>query len=301
MRHRRIVIGTRGSTLARAQAAIIADRLQRRQPGIAIEIKVVVTSGDRDQKSHLSAIGGKGIFIRELEQALLDGSVDMAVHSFKDVTSQLAPGLALTAFLRPESVCDVMVTHENVPFHLLPDNARIGTGSMRRKALLLRLRPDLQITEIRGNIDTRLAKVMRKEYDGIMLSEAGLIRLNLENRITERFDPSTFYPAPGQGVITIETRADDDEIKKIAASAGDDDQLVVSTAELTLLTAIGFDCRTPLGVYTTIKNAEMVMRGFYIDTDNGIFRECSAHGTSADPSNLGSVMAAQLIDNNGTR
>jgi hydroxymethylbilane synthase len=194
-----------------------------------------------------------------------------------------------------------MVTYRQMPFEQLPEGARIGTGSMRRKTLLLRQRPDLQITEIRGNIDTRLAKVDRKEYDGIMLSEAGLIRLKLDRRISVRFEPATFYPAPGQGVITIETRTDNPEIIDIAASVGDNDQVAISTAELTLLTTIGFDCRTPLGVYTTVEGAEMTMRGFYEEASGSVFRECLVKGTVAEPVALGDAMAAQLLGNSGNR
>jgi hydroxymethylbilane synthase len=295
MRNQRIVLGTRGSQLARAQAAIVADRLRQCAPHCKIEIAIIVTSGDRDQKSRLSVVGGKGIFIRELEGALLDGSIDAAVHSFKDVTTQLAPSLTLASFLQPESVGDVMVTHGKVPLEQLPKGARIGTGSMRRKALLLRLRPDLVIADIRGNLDTRLAKVERGDYDGIMLSEAGLIRLGLDDRIAVRFDPSTFFPAPGQGVITLETRRTDGELRELCAIAGDTRQQSISTAELALLSTVGFDCRTPLGVYTMINGAALHMSGFFVDPADGAFREGRCGGPISDPAAVGRSMGELLL------
>ncbi|MBN1577531.1 MAG: hydroxymethylbilane synthase [Chitinispirillaceae bacterium] len=301
MRNRRVVIGTRGSRLARAQAAIVAQRLRHAAPHCEIEIRIVVTSGDRDRKSSLAEIGGKGIFIRELEGALLDGAIDIAAHSFKDVTTQLAPALALAGFLQPESVCDVMATRDNKPLEYLREGALIGTGSMRRKALLLRLRPDLRIAEIRGNIDTRLAKVERGDYDGIMLSEAGLIRLGLDDRIAVRFDPATFYPAPGQGVITLEVREDDGEIRELCAEAGDPPQLPVSTAELSLLEAVGFDCRTPLGIHTVVDASRILMRGFFVDPRDGRFREGRTEGPLSDPVPVGTAMAALLLQKGADR
>lgn len=299
MQQRKIIIGTRGSQLARAQTAIVARRIGEVYPDTEIEIKTIVTSGDRDQKNSLAAIGGKGIFIRELEIALIDGSIDIAVHSFKDVTAQLAYGLTLAAFLRPESVCDAMVTRSGISFEDLPSGARIGTGSMRRKVQLLRLRPDLQIAEIRGNVDTRIAKVDRGEYDGVMLSEAGLIRLGLTSCIAHRFDPASFYPAPGQGVITIETRKDASVLYETCVAAGDRQQLTVSTAELALLETVGFDCRTPLGVYTGIVGEELRMSGFFVDPEHAIFRECSVAGSPSAPKALGADLGKRLLAREG--
>lgn len=289
-----MIIGTRGSKLARAQAEIIAGKLRSVNPGLTIEIKYIVTSGDKDQKSTLSEIGGKGTFIRELEQALLDKSIDMAVHSFKDVTSNLAPGLMLASFRTPESVCDVLVTRDGVSFENLPSGAHIGTGSIRRKTLLTRLRSDLVISEVRGNIDTRIGKVDNGEFDGIMLSEAGLIRLGI-NRVSTRFDPSHFYPAPGQGVITIETRSDDATACALARSAGDEKQFIISTAELSLLTTIGFDCKTPLGVYSHLSGTSLSMLGFFVDEQTNSFTECSITGDSAHPETIGRDLASKLL------
>ncbi len=295
MRHQRIVLGTRGSKLALAQTSIVAQRLRPIVPGYEIEIMKIVTKGDRDQKNLLSVIGGKGIFIRELEEALLEGKIDVAVHSFKDVTTRLAPSLTLASFLRPESVCDVMVTACRVPFDKLPKGARVGTGSMRRKVLIKRLRPDFIIEDIRGNVDTRLAKVERGEYDAVMLSEAGLIRLGLQHLISVRFDPSEFFPAPGQGVITLEIRQSDGWLKELCTQVGDERQYPISRAELSLLETVGFDCRTPLGVYTTIDGDTLHIRGFYVDPADGAYRECSFRGALSDPEAAGRSMGSLLL------
>ena len=299
MRHHRIVIGTRGSKLARAQAEIVAQRVRQVRPYTPVEQRIIVTSGDRDRESDLSVIGGKGIFIRELEQALIDGVIDLAVHSFKDVTTELAPSLVLDAFLTPESVADVLVTDADLPVAFLPKGALIGTGSARRKALLLRMRPDLQVTPIRGNVDTRIAKVDRKEYAGVMLSEAGLIRLGLDRRVSVRMNPATFYPAPGQGVITVETRRDDDDLRVLCSLLGDAEQSGISTAELSLLGTIGFDCRTPLGVYSTVEQGYLQMSGFFVDGHTGDFRECATGGPVADGAAVGNELAVLL--KRGTR
>ncbi|MBN1759038.1 MAG: hydroxymethylbilane synthase [Chitinispirillaceae bacterium] len=295
MRNNRIVIGTRGSKLARVQAEIVEHRLRQVRPYAQIEQRIIVTSGDRDRKSDLSVIGGKGVFIRELEQALIDGMIDLAVHSFKDVTTRLAPSLVLDAFLTPESVADILVTDCDMPLAFLPKGALIGTGSTRRKALLQRLRPDLEVTPIRGNVDTRIAKVDRKEYTGVMLSEAGLIRLGLGNRVSIRMDPETFYPAPGQGVITVETRSDDRELREICSQIGDARQLQISSAELALLGTIGFDCRTPLGVYSRVENGTLRMKGFFVDETAGTFRECATEGAAEECVAVGNELALLLL------
>jgi hydroxymethylbilane synthase len=289
----RIVIGTRGSNLALAQARIAAARLTRINPTLGVELRIITTTGDRNRQARLSDIGGKGVFIRELEQALLDKTIDIAVHSFKDITAHLHPGLGLAAFFCPESVCDVLVARSNAPLSGLPKNALIGTGSMRRVALLSRLRPDLRFAPIRGNIDTRLAKLDRGECDGIVLSEAGLIRLGLEARIAERFDPCSFFPAPGQGVIALELRQED---RVRYEAAGDALQRAVSLAELSLLEHLGFDCRTPMGVHTQLSNEVLHMSGFYIHPGSNAYIGRSAHGPAHDPASLGRAMGDLLLE-----
>jgi hydroxymethylbilane synthase len=291
-----LIIGTRGSKLALAQAEIARERLSRTVPDLAVECKIIATSGDRDQRSTLSDIGGKGFFIRELEQALLDKTIDIAVHSFKDVTANLADGLRLSAFFRPESICDALALKKGLILQTLPRGGRIGTGSLRRKVLLGRIRPDLVITDIRGNIDTRLRKLDEGQYEGIMLSEAGLIRLKLDDRISHRFDPKTFYPAPGQGVITLETRADDDVSHALCMQTGDEDQRYKSEAEFALLHAVGFDCRAPLGVHTVLNGGTLMMKGFIVKSVGGEFIEKAESGPSPDSATVGMRLGKRFLE-----
>lgn len=290
-----LIVGTRGSKLATAQANIAAGRLEQANPSCVVKLKTITTGGDRNQTGSLTEIGGKGLFIKELEQSLLDGTIDIAVHSFKDITTQVPPGLELCSFFRPESSCDVLISRGNMTLDQLPNGARIGTGSMRRRALLLRLRPDLEFVDIRGNIDTRMAKLNQGVYDGIILSEAGLIRLGLERKIAQRFDQHVFYPAPGQGVVALEVRRKDTEIRDFCLAAGDEDQRIKSLAELSMLSYLGFDCRTPLGVYTSLSNGNLSMRGFYVNPQTGDFIEQSANGPESAPEELGKELSRMFL------
>lgn len=290
-----INLGTRGSKLAIAQAEIVAKRLRAIDPSLAVNIVKISTTGDKDQRTSLSQIGGKGVFIRELEQALIDGTIDLAVHSFKDITSSLPSGLEMCAFFSPESVCDVMICRDDISLDRLPPNARIGTGSMRRRALLSRIRPDFKFSDIRGNIDTRISKLETGFCDAIVLSEAGLIRLGLQEKISWRFDPSHFYPAPGQGVIALEIRQADNKVRDLCLKAGNDSQRVISLAELSALTNLGFDCRTPFGVFTIAIGDKLTMKGFYIDPLTENFIEKSVSGPISLPVELGEKLSNMLL------
>jgi hydroxymethylbilane synthase len=178
----------------------------------------------------------------------------------------------------------------------LPAGATLGTGSLRRRALLIRVRPDLQFVDIRGNIDTRISKLDQGLYDGIVLSEAGLIRLGLENRIAQRFDPQTFFPAPGQGVIAFEIRQQDERICQLCKKAGDDRQQIITMAELSLLSRLGFDCRTPLGVYTQMTCDILSMDGFFVNPLTGKYVEQHISGPASNPQDLGYKMSSMLLE-----
>ncbi len=290
-----IKLGTRGSKLALAQADIAAKRLKAADSSLNIEIIKIATSGDKDQRTSLSHIGGKGVFIKELEQALLDGAIDLAVHSFKDITSYIPSDLEMCAFFAPESVCDVLISRNNLSLDKLPINAVIGTGSIRRRTLLSRLRSDFHFSDIRGNIDTRLSKLENGLYDAIVLSEAGLIRLGLQEKISWRFDPSVFFPAPGQGVIAIETRKSDNKVRDLCLKAGDDLQRIVSLAELSALTSLGFDCRTPFGMFSKISGDMLEMKGFYVNPLTNQFVEKCVSGPISAPVDLGYKLSNQLL------
>lgn len=290
-----IRIGTRGSRLARVQAEIVIARLKQADPSLHIDTVIITTTGDKDQKTSLKDIGGKGVFIREIEHALLDKTIDLAVHSFKDITCQTADGLRLAGFLKPESVCDVLISRNNMPFKDIPSGSAIGTGSMRRRVLLKRMRNDLEYVDIRGNIDTRIARLDDGVYTGIVLSEAGLIRLGLDGRVSERFNPEHFIPAPGQGVIAVETRAGDEYLSGLCQDAFDKEQFLVSGAEFLVLEKIGFDCRMPFGMHSRIDKGILTMKAFYENPQNGHFVQETVTGSSSQPSETGMQLVERLL------
>lgn len=244
---KRIVIGTRASELAIVQATACQALLKAHFPTINSTIAHIQTTGDIDKTSSLSDIGGKGVFIKELERALQNNTIDIAVHSFKDITSESPDELVLAGSLVPESVADVVVLTSGLTWEERPRGAIIATGSLRRKAQLLALDPSLQIVDIRGNVPTRLNRLETDAIDGVVLSEAGLIRLGLSDRISHRFDPNTFIPAPGQGVITMQTRANDTNTQRLVQQIADPTQSRISNIDYALLKGLAFNCRLPLG------------------------------------------------------
>lgn len=247
----RIRLGSRPSQLALKQALMVKEQLLNRHPDLEIEIVKILTKGDQNQGTPLYEIGGKGAFIRSLEKALLENQIDMAVHSLKDVTATIMPGLELSGFLKAETACDSLVFHPEKSyssFQDLPEKAILATSSLRRKAQLLNLNPNITLIDIRGNIDTRLEKLRKSDWDGILLSEVGLIRLKVEpNR--HIFHPQDFIPAPGQGVIALQTRINDGWTKELSASLSDPNQEILSGIEIGFLEEVGLNCQHPLGAH----------------------------------------------------
>ncbi|MDX1838729.1 hydroxymethylbilane synthase [Legionella taurinensis] len=264
MMTKNIRLATRASKLALIQAEIVKSRLEQfLDKRTTVSIVPLTTQGDRDLTKPLHEIGGKGIFIKEIEQALLDDLADIAVHSLKDITTNLAKGLQLSGYLKPEGQRDVLVFKENdVTFDTLPEGALIATGSLRRKALLKYLRPDIQTLPIRGNVLTRLDKIKEMPVQGILLSEAGLIRLELTDLIQEALDPTRFIPAPGQGVIALQTRQGDEFAIDCCQAINDSHQELISTSDLHFLSHVGLDCKAPLGLYTTEEGDSLRMKLF---------------------------------------
>ena len=242
-------LGTRGSELALKQAQMVADLIYEKT-NFFPDQTVINSSGDMSS-APISEMGGRGIFIKELEQALMHHKVDCAVHSFKDMTSKMPNELEITAVLNPESNHDVLVSASGEPLKNLPKAAIIGTGSLRRKCLLLRLRPDLIIKDIRGNVPTRLKQLDDGKYDAIVLSAAGLERLGLIDIVSEHFDPHEFTIAPGQGVIAIQTRKNDSKTQDLMKKIDDFDQSELSQWDTFVMTRLGFDCSIPLGFAIT--------------------------------------------------
>jgi len=256
-------LGTRGSKLAVAQVEIVKAKLEKVNPNTKFEIEIIHTQGDIDLTSPLCEIGGKGVFIKELEVALLNKQIDVAVHSLKDMTTALPDELELSGFLPAEAFADVIVLSSKYEyFDELPPGATLATGSMRRKALLKKIRPDIKTADIRGNVLTRISKLNEDAFDGLVLSEAGLIRLHLEHLISHRFNPHLFCPAPGQGVIALESRKDNPDILKICRSINDRNQEIKSTTELAFLEKVGFDCRAPLGLHAILEKGKLSMIAF---------------------------------------
>ncbi|MBT6121690.1 hydroxymethylbilane synthase [bacterium] len=252
-------LGTRGSALAQVQTQMVKANILSKYPSIDVQIVSIMTQGDRDKSTDLKDLGGKGVFIKELEHALLDDKIDIAVHSFKDVTSRLAEGCCLEGFFTPETQSDVLVYSK--PLEELK-NPVIGTGSARRQAWLEMTLPNWSCVPIRGNVDTRL-NLVGKTVDGVMLSYAGLIRLNKKPQFYEVLDPSFCYPAPGQGVICLETVTGKNEMVKICRSVSDSNQLKISKMEYELLKAIEFDCNIPLGITSELRGNEFEVKWFF--------------------------------------
>ena len=269
-----IRLGTRASPLALAQADITRRHFATVFPELQVERHVIETTGDKDQTSPMHAIGGKGVFIKEIEQALLKNQIDIAVHSLKDITSNLAEGLHLISFLKAEAFGDVIVSKE--PYHSLDDlprEATLATGSLRRKALLKQLRPDIKTIEIRGNVNTRLKKLDEGKFEGVLLSEAGLIRLGIKNYPICRLDHNVFYPAPGQGVIALETRKDDVFSNEIALMVNHKKQHLLSTMEIEFLKVLGLDCSAPLGAHASFSRDKVHLRAFVTDPSMTHFKK----------------------------
>ncbi len=287
----RVRLGTRSSPLARWQAEWVAARLAAL--GVTVEMIHITTQGDV-KTGPLGQIGGQGLFTKEIQRALLDNEIDLAVHSLKDLPTADVPGLSIAAVPQRESVSDVLVG----PFRALdelPAGAKIGTGSLRRRAQLLHQRPDLQLLEIRGNVDTRLRKLDAGEYDAIVLAQAGLSRLGLADRITYVIPPQVMLPAVGQGALGLETRADDAATQEILQPLSDPATMAAVTAERKLLQALRAGCLAPVGAWARMQNHELRMEAVVLHPE-GTARLAAA-GTAAAPNAaaLGQQVADELL------
>jgi hydroxymethylbilane synthase len=288
-------IGTRGSILAKWQAEFVRKQLFQLS-GIEAEIVIIKTSGDRMQNVPLTQIGGKGIFIKELEDALLEETVDLAVHSVKDVPTDTPSRLNFPAVCRRDDVRDCLVSAKGVQLASLRQGARVGTSSLRRQAQLSRLRPDLDIRDLRGNVDTRLRKVESGEYEAILLAKAGLDRLGLSQRISEVFNPETFLPAVGQGAIVVECRLKDTEAADLLAKLDDAETRTAIIAERALLASVQGGCQVPLGAWARIERDELVLEACVCSIDGQQYVRQRLAGTTDNPAALGQQMAQSLLN-----
>ena len=289
-------IGTRGSPLALVQANEVRDRLARAH-GVApdrLAIKIIRTSGDAIQDRPLYEAGGKGLFTKEIEEALLVGSIDIAVHSAKDVPTFLPDGLWLSAWLPREDVRDVFVSPHAASLGALAAGRTVGTSGPRRRALVARLRPDLGLANLRGNVDTRLRKIAEGQADATILAMAGLKRLGLQDRATAILDPDEFLPAAGQGAITLESRRGDDRINQLVAAIDDKDTEVALSAERGFLALLDGSCRTPIAAHCKVAGAKIDFRGMIISPDGRELYETTRRGARGDAVALGADAAKEL-------
>jgi len=289
-----LTIGSRGSQLALWQAHWIQARLQ--ELGQESRIEIIKTTGDKITDVALSEVGSKGLFTKEIEEALLAGAIDLAVHSLKDMPTDLPGGLTLAAIPVREDPRDALVGRA---FEDLAPGARVGTGSLRRAAQLRARRPDLRIEDIRGNVDTRLRKLDEGRYDAIVLAAAGLRRLGWEDRITELFNPSVMCPAVGQGALAVETRDDGGSAFHIAERLEHAETRAAATAERAVLAALGGGCQAPMGSYAYVNDAILYVIGLIISPDGSKLIRHAKHGSIAEAAALGHALAEQLLAEGG--
>jgi hydroxymethylbilane synthase len=269
----RLVFATRKSKLALAQSRAFGEKLRASCTGLELEELLVVTSGDKIQDRPLSEVGGKGLFVKEIEEALLEKRADFAVHSIKDVPYALPDGLVIACVPKREDPRDVLVSPKHGTLTALPAGAKVGTSSLRRGVLLKKARPDVEIVPLRGNVDTRLAKVDRGEVDAILLARAGLVRLGLEARATDVLDPGLMLPAIGQGALGIEARVEDADTKKILSALNDAETSVCVAAERGVMVALEGDCKTPIAAHARRRGDELELIAFVSEPDGSRVRE----------------------------
>jgi hydroxymethylbilane synthase len=290
----RVKIGTRGSPLALVQAESVAAPL--RALGADVEIVPVRTEGDRRLEVQLAAIGGKGLFVREIEEMLLDGALDCAVHSLKDLPAETPAGLSLAAFPEREDPRDVLVTREGRRLEDLRPGARLGTGSPRRRALALALRADLVVEPVRGNVDTRLRKLESEGWDGVLLAAAGLTRLGLTPAHVHPLDPHVFVPAVGQGVLALESRADDRRVLALLGRLDHAPTRACALAERACLARLGASCNSPVAAHAVQDGTTLKMTALVASEDGRKVLRASAAGVAEDPERLGRRLADSLLD-----
>jgi hydroxymethylbilane synthase len=288
-------IGSRGSILARWQAEFVRKQLFQ-LTGMEAEIVIIKTSGDKMQAAPLTQIGGKGIFIKELEEALLDESVDLAVHSVKDIPTETPSRLSFPAVCRRDDVRDCLVSNQGTVLANLKQGARVGTSSLRRQAQLRHYRQDLDIRDLRGNVDTRLRKVESGEYDAIVLSKAGLDRLGWSQKISEALSPEISLPAVGQGAIAIESRVKDTEAAEILGKLDDLETRTAIIAERALLSELQGGCQVPLGAWARMERGELAMDAVVCSVDGAQYVRERLTGSAEQAAELGQKMAHLLAE-----
>ncbi|MCP2015136.1 hydroxymethylbilane synthase [Deinococcus sp. HSC-46F16] len=295
---RTVTVGTRGSTLALAQTRWVVARLKEEWPETDFRIQTISTQGDRNRGSleAMAQKGNRGFWVKEIEEALLGSRIDIAVHSLKDLPTEQPEGLEVSSIPKRVDARDVLIGKEGMKrLADLPEGARVGTSSIRRKAFLRAYRPDLQVIDLRGNIDTRLAALGTPDYDAIILAAAGLIRTEMRHRIDEFVEPDLLLPAPGQGALALETRADDDLTIEVAYAIHDhltDDRV---TAEREFLAGLGAGCMAPVGAHATVKGGVLTLEGWVGAVDGSKVIRATSSGDPAECADLGAELAADML------
>jgi len=293
---RQVIIGSRGSRLAVLQAELVLHSLEQAYPDIKFSLSRITTTGDYDPETPLEKIGGQGVFVKELEQALLRNQIDIAVHSLKDMPTEIAPDLALAAVPPREDARDVLITASGLSLTELPPSSRLGTGSARRAVELLSQRPDLDVRPLRGNVDTRLRKVTSGELDGAIMAAAALVRLGWQERITEYLSVEQFLPAVGQGALGIEIRADDSYIIKLVSHLDHQPSHTSVLAERAFLRALGGGCRAPIAALGTVSEGYLELKGMVAGINSRRFLRDLEKGHVTSAEEIGQRLARRLLD-----
>ena len=294
-------IASRNSPLALWQANFVKSRLEGAHAGLVVEIVGFTTAGDRLLHSPLARLGGKGLFVKELERAMLDGEADIAVHSMKDVPAEFPAGLELTVICERADPSDAFVSNHHGSLAELPEGAIVGTSSLRRQCQLKCLRPDLRLADLRGNVGTRLGKLDDGQYDAIILASAGLMRLGLESRIRARLSIDECLPAAGQGAVGIECRADDRETRNLLACLHHGETATRVAAEREVTTVLDGGCELPLAAHAGIRSGELHLRALVGTPDGSEILRAQYSAPMSEPTNLGRTVAAELRERGADR
>ncbi len=292
---KRVVIGTRGTPLALLQTQEVVDKLREKRPEVEFEVKVLRTAGDRAAEAPLRSLG-VGIFVKEIEEALLRGEIAMAVHSHKDLPPKLAPGLTIGAVTERLDPRDALVNRWNANLEDLPNGARIGTSSPRRAAQLKRWAPQVEVLPVRGSVGTRIEKATGDDYDGVVLAAAGMIRLGVEDGVSQYLPADKFVPAPGQGALAVEVRTDDDATSWLLRGIVHAPTRRAVMAEMAFLERLGSGCQEPSAAYARVAGETMVMQAFLASTDGKQSYYTKARGLASNPHELAMEAVQQLIE-----
>lgn len=300
LKKKKLVVGTRSSQLALWQADYVISCLQQHYPGLEIEKRLMTTKGDQILNAPLAKIGGKGLFTKELETAMLEGEIDLAVHSLKDMPVVVPEGLVITAITERADPGDALVSPRYNSFEELPQGAKVGTSSLRRKAQLLHARPDLQIHDLRGNVNTRLRKMEEEGFDAIILAAAGLKRLGFQDRIRQLLPQTLCLPAVGQGALAIETRLADTATREMLDFLNDSATRACTTAERSFLAAVEGGCQVPVGVHAVMAEPEQLqVEAIIASLDGKTLLRDTLIGAADDAQQMGTELANKLLDQGG--